>query len=256
MNWIIGDVHGMLDELNSVLAQIDEKDPEAAYWFVGDFCDRGYNSKGVVDRVLELGDRAKAVRGNHDDVFHCILQGKATPYTDNQGPDAALECLAWFTNFGMYDTFASYGKDRSAVRMGMHGAYALKGLVDEIPESHKEFYYNLPLTLEGPGFFICHAYVEPQTTLEDALGYEAHRKNMIWGRFEKFQLDQKKSWGKVGYFGHTPTHTRYQSKDPVFGDDIVLVDTGAVFGNCLSAVCHETKKVVRSSHPSDGLLDK
>jgi serine/threonine protein phosphatase 1 len=254
MNWIIGDVHGMLDELNQVLAQIDEIDPDAKLWFVGDFCDRGYDSKGVVDRIIGLGDKAKAVRGNHDDVFHCIIQGHATPYTDNQGPDAALECLAWFTNFGMFDTFASYGKDRDAVKLGMKGKYALKALVADIPEDHVEFYKNLPLTLETDDFFIVHAFVEPFTNLKTALEYETHRKNMIWGRFEKSQIQMKKNWGKTGYFGHTPTLTRYQSKTPVFGDQIALVDTGAVFGNCLSAVCHETQEVVASKHASDGLL--
>lgn len=254
MNWIIGDCHGMLDELNSVIAQIEEKDTEATFWFVGDFCDRGYDSKGVVDRVISLGDRAKAVRGNHDDVFDCILSGKPTPYTDNQSENAAIECLAWFTHFGMYDTFASYGKDRSAVRLGMHGKYALIGLVDAVPQEHKDFYANLPLILEGDGFFVAHAFIEPEITIADALEYDAHKKNMIWGRFAKSDIEQPKKWGKVGYFGHTPTFTTYQSKEPVFGDDIVLVDTGAVFGNCLSAVCHETKEVITSKHPSDGLL--
>lgn len=256
MNWVFGDVHGMLDELNDVLAKIDEQDTEAIYWFVGDFCDRGYDSKGVVDRILELGDRAKAIRGNHDDVFHCVIQGKATPYTETQAPDAALECLSWFTNFGMYDTFASYGKDRDAVRLGMKSLTALKGLVDGIPQNHIDFYTNLPLTLEGPGFFICHAYVEPMVSLETSLGYDAHRKNMIWGRFHKAQIDTEKAWGKTGYFGHTPTISHYQTKMPVFGEKICLLDTGAVFGNCLSAVCHETQEVVQSSHKSDRLLDR
>lgn len=98
MNWVIGDVHGMLGELDSVLAQIDKKDPEAIYWFVGDFCDRGYNSKGVVDRVISLGERARKVRGNHDDVMHCIVSGKPTPYSDDKTSEALYPVFRGFSS--------------------------------------------------------------------------------------------------------------------------------------------------------------
>lgn len=161
----------------------------------------------------------------------------------------------------MKETFASYGKDLDAVKQGLRSLSELSKLCECVPESHKEFYANLPLFLEGESadysyndFFIAHAYVHPQMTTKEAMDYDVHRKAMIWGRFEKYELDQSKVWGKVGYFGHTPTHVRYASKVPVFGDNIVLVDTGAVFGNCLSAVCHETKEIVISKHETDGLL--
>ena len=115
MNFVIGDVHGMLEELETVVSKIDKADNEAQIYCVGDFCDRGYNSKGVVDFILGAKN-IQYVSGNHDCAMNCILSGKATAYCDDQSSDAPLATLHNFLYFGMYETLLSYGIEREDVR--------------------------------------------------------------------------------------------------------------------------------------------
>ena len=244
MNWVVGDVHGMLSEFESVIAQIEAKDFEASIYCVGDFCDRGYNSKGVVDVILSKSN-IKCVRGNHDDIFDCILSGKPTQCSDDQTYEAPLSSLSWFLQFGMWETLGSYGMERDVIRDSMRSLSSLASLMQKIPAEHHEFYKNLPLMIHGDGFFVAHASVVPECNLDDILEYDTHRKAMIWGRYTQSQIDQPKAWGKTGYFGHTPTK-HYGKQDVIFGDQCVLCDTGSFFSKKISAVCHETKEVVTS----------
>lgn len=71
--FLVGDVHGALDELNALLAQNDDR----MVVFVGDLTDRGPNSVGVLRRVMSLVNegRALAVMGNHDDKLRRFLSG-------------------------------------------------------------------------------------------------------------------------------------------------------------------------------------
>ena len=60
----IGDVHGWLDRLESILQQ----EPNGAYLFLGDLIDRGPDSKAVVNKVQALcsSGKARCIIGNHE----------------------------------------------------------------------------------------------------------------------------------------------------------------------------------------------
>jgi len=65
---IIGDVHGMLPELESLLGRLQPTTDDEVV-FVGDLVDKGPDSVGVVRRVRELADTVPVVlvEGNHED---------------------------------------------------------------------------------------------------------------------------------------------------------------------------------------------
>lgn len=63
--YVIGDVHGCLDELDELLAWIAPRPGRDRLVFLGDLMDRGPDPAGVVRRVRELG--AECVLGNHDE---------------------------------------------------------------------------------------------------------------------------------------------------------------------------------------------
>ena len=71
MNWVIGDIHGMLRPLRALVDRVRRADPGAALLFVGDYINRGPDSKGVIDFLLAL-DGARFCRGNHDDIFRIV----------------------------------------------------------------------------------------------------------------------------------------------------------------------------------------
>lgn len=62
MTFVVGDVHGCLEELDELLKLIG---PGQRIVFLGDLMDRGPDPVGVVRRVREIG--AECVMGNHDE---------------------------------------------------------------------------------------------------------------------------------------------------------------------------------------------
>lgn len=102
---IVGDVHGCLDELQSLLAQPALGDDRLIV-FVGDLTDRGPDSLGVLRTVMDLcaTGRALCVRGNHDDklarlldyVFAKGLAWDRTPLTLDHGVETTVGELRRF----------------------------------------------------------------------------------------------------------------------------------------------------------------
>lgn len=72
--YAIGDVHGALEPLDTLLEQLEARGDAEAFWFVGDLVNRGPDSAGVLRRVRGLGQRARMVLGNHDLALLGIMQ--------------------------------------------------------------------------------------------------------------------------------------------------------------------------------------
>ncbi|MGW1927211.1 metallophosphoesterase, partial [Streptomyces massasporeus] len=110
--YVVGDVHGYLDELVEALrAQglIDENGSWAAgnarLWFLGDFTDRGPDGIGVIDLVMRLsaeaaaaGGYCKALMGNHELLLIGAKRFGDTPV--NSGAGTATFQAAWLLNGG------------------------------------------------------------------------------------------------------------------------------------------------------------
>jgi hypothetical protein len=110
--YVVGDVHGYLDELRAALAAqglIDSEDRWAAgttrLWFLGDFTDRGPDGIGVIDLVMRLsaeaaaaGGYCKALMGNHELLLLGAKRFGDTPV--NSGAGTASFQAAWLLNGG------------------------------------------------------------------------------------------------------------------------------------------------------------
>ena len=140
---VIGDVHGQTDKLKSILRRLADRDDFQDRWivFIGDFVDRGSDSKGTVDLVLDLfasHPKTTAVAGNHDFAMACalgILDGHAA-WRDK-----------WVDRYDSENTFLSYGCE--------HGDLAT--LQAAIPASHTDFLQSLPWVIEHPDYVFVHA---------------------------------------------------------------------------------------------------
>jgi serine/threonine protein phosphatase 1 len=68
----VGDVHGCIDELSLVLDAIEPTSDDKVV-FLGDYVDRGPNSRGVIDLLIALRNSRRChtvfLRGNHEDMF-------------------------------------------------------------------------------------------------------------------------------------------------------------------------------------------
>lgn len=196
----IGDVHGCADELRELLEQLP-LDPECTVVFLGDYIDRGDQSREVVDQVLELQSRCKVVPliGNHEMMLLEFLDGSDP------------RKVARFIYNGGSATLASYADE--------HGQYA-------IPDSHLEFFAGLSFFHQTEEFFFVHAGV-PDIAL-DRIDPDEHGETMIWVRGPFLQSAFE--WGRRIVHGHTP----------VSGVDIqprrINLDTACVYDYALSAM--------------------
>jgi serine/threonine protein phosphatase 1 len=258
MRWVVGDIHGMLRPLSALVAHVTGKDPTAQFLFVGDYVNRGPDSRGVLDLLLSLqGEgRAKFVRGNHDDIFDMVLSGQSYAYH----PDARtpLAAFLWFTHYGLMNTLTSYGIDELDVEWVRKRPTddAIRKLLTAVPESHRRFIHELPSVLEERDLFVVHAMWDPDEPddppMADRLSADLRmRYAALWGRFT-YEISRRKRWKRTGYFGHTPVETfrlsiRRGDNVPIHGPQIVLLDTGAALSanGRLSAVSAETGELVQ-----------
>jgi hypothetical protein len=110
--YVVGDVHGYLDELLSALYEAGLIDAEGHWaagtsrlWFLGDFTDRGPDGVGVIDLVMQLsaeaaaaGGYAKALMGNHELLLLGAHRFGDTPVNSAAGTASFL--AAWRLNGG------------------------------------------------------------------------------------------------------------------------------------------------------------
>lgn len=99
--WVVGDIQGCCEPLTELLAQPDiANDPQARFWFAGDLVNRGPDSLATLNLIIELGERATAILGNHD--LHLLAvaagikkPGKSDTFTDVLNAPDAPRLIDW-----------------------------------------------------------------------------------------------------------------------------------------------------------------
>lgn len=197
--FIIGDIHGCLDMLNRLMDTIPWHPEKDRLIFVGDYIDRGDDSKGVVDFILALKECSPNVDcliGNHETLFLDYLEGK------NEG--------AYIRNGG-WSTLRSYAVERKE-----EGALF-------IPQNHLAFFRSLTSYIELDDYYIVHAGFRPHVPIA-----QQSLHDMVWIR-DPFLLSLY-DFGKKVIFGHTPF------REPLVMDNKIGIDTGAAMGHRLTCL--------------------
>ncbi len=237
--YAIGDIHGCLDELKTLHHSLIRKADLVPYdtlVFVGDYVDRGPNSKGVIDYLINLSQHQKCVflMGNHEDMmlWYLGIQHSGVSRITMQSAEYGAY---WLPNGGG-TTLASYGID-DVTAFHQSCENPRERLVEIIGEKHMEFLKGLQhFYIEDSNLFV-HAGVSPggseAETPEEALEHSTDQ-HLLWDR-EAFQ--RPNNFGTMIY-GHTPSEEgvrwlRREEGAPYS----VGVDVGAVYGyNPLTAV--------------------
>ncbi len=228
--------------LKGLVESVKKTDPDPSWIFVGDYVNRGPDSRGVIDFLLTL-PKARFCRGNHDDVFDVLLNGES--YVEQLTQNNRAGAYKWFMEHGLRDTLASYGAADSAMRAALERptASGIDGLIAGVPAAHRQFIRNLQPVIEDPDIFVIHARWSPDVPDEDPspstyLDVDRDlRKTATWGRFAPEELDHPKTWRRTGFFGHTPVDFYGQRGGfsprgggrlvPIVGQKMVLLDTAA-----------------------------
>lgn len=133
----ITDIHGELEKLNNVIAKIDLQQDDT-FVFLGDYIDRGPDSKGVVERVIELSEKYNCICliGSHE---YALLHAKQDEY---------YNYLFW--NYGGPQTVESYG-----------------GRFENILKTHGNFFKSLKFYHLTKDYLFVHAGINPRYSLEE-----------------------------------------------------------------------------------------
>ncbi|MDF9840412.1 serine/threonine protein phosphatase 1 [Paenibacillus sp. PastF-1] len=224
---VISDIHGCYREFNALLRKADYNPGRDKLALIGDYVDRGPNSKAIVDQVMSLHAEYGAVvlKGNHDKMACDALLSDDEDKLD----------LHWLNNGGFY-TLASYvGADADFVQydLGWAEYIRIKHWIRQVYKHHLDFLSSLPLYHETEDHLFVHAGIDP--ALADWRTQKDY--DFIWIR-EPFYNHPVTSTGKTVVFGHTPTFEFQHDPGIWFSPhgDKIGIDGGCAYGeqlNCL-----------------------
>jgi len=208
---VVGDIHGCLGKLEEMMKRLEPTPGRDQLVFLGDYIDRGENSRGVVEYLLGVREKYPDtifLMGNHEKMFIDFLAG--------------LE-QALFIHNGGGSTIRSYMGSMENPRMVMHRGLDAVVLEQMVPTGHRTFLRDLRLYFETPDFIMVHAGLRNGIPLEKQTG-----DDLVWIR-EEF-IYSELDFGKRVIFGHTPFVR------PLVLPNKIGIDTGAVYGNALTCV--------------------
>lgn len=163
----IGDIHGCLSELRDMIGHVEDQAPGGHVVFVGDYIDRGPDSRGVLELVMagpeKEGWRWTALKGNHEDMMVRSLAG-------------TFDRAIWLEN---------------------GGREALLSFDGPVPDAILDWCENLPLIHVDEHRVFVHAGVDETLPMN-----AQQNRDLIWKRFSAdYSAD---FWGRHLCHGHTP----------------------------------------------------
>lgn len=217
--WAVGDIHGRLDLLkplvDAILAEVeDSKATRKVVVFLGDYIDRGPDSRGVVQLLASLSAghdvEWRFLKGNHEEAMLAFLDDPAA---------GARWC--------------EYGGDRALLSWGLrmpelaHRTEAwtrvAADLRHRLTEAEMAFLEGLELSVSIGDYFFAHAGARPGVALD-----RQSSRDLLWIR-QPF-LDSPTVFERVVVHGHTPTSLVHADQRRIG------VDTKAYDSGVLSAV--------------------
>jgi serine/threonine protein phosphatase 1 len=205
----IGDVHGCLLQLNDLLALVKPAADDLVIT-LGDYVDRGPDSRGVLDRLMTLkrgGMRLVCLRGNHEIM---MLQAR-----DGDRGDRAN----WLSVGGL-QTLGSYGPEPGKA-----------GTLRDVPDEHWEFLeHNLFDYYETERHIFVHAGVHCDLEMDEQPDY------VLYWEFVPDAMRHQS--GKTVICGHTSQ----RSGEPKVVPGAVCIDTHAYGGGWLTCLDADTGK--------------
>jgi serine/threonine protein phosphatase 1 len=195
----IGDIHGHSAALAGLIEQIAPKETDTLI-VLGDVIDRGPDSRGVIELLLDLARRCNLIllMGNHEEMLLAALEGR--------------DDRKFWLRFGGQATLDSYS--------------ITTGDPNEIPRSHLAFLKQARPYYESENHFFLHATYDAVLPLA-----EQSSTTLLWKKFDPAHAAPHIS-GKIAVVGHTPQKFG-EILDLGF---LKCIDTGCGYGGPLTAL--------------------
>jgi serine/threonine protein phosphatase 1 len=170
----IGDVHGCLPALEAILQAIAPQ-PDDTLVTLGDYVDRGPDSRGVIERLLAVAKQCRLIPilGNHEEMLLAVIDRQMPP-------DDWLRC-------GGQATVASYGESEPGMPV--------------LPAEHVSFLRRCEPYYETETHLLLHANYDPQLPLAEQSLYTIRWLSL------RDSIPPAHVSGKTAILGHTPTRS-------------------------------------------------
>ena len=201
----IGDIHGCSAALDAILEAIRPR-PDDCIVTLGDYINRGPDSRGVIERLIDLEKRCRLVPllGNHDQTLLDVRSGKYP--------------IEWLLDMGGITTLNSYGAGRD---------------LDLIPEKHYRFLRRCLNYFETDTHIFVHANYFSDTPMD-----EQHVGVLLWESVRTMTPGPHDS-GKTVIAGHTS-----QKNGEILDlGHVKVIDTYCYGGGWLTALEVQTEEV-------------
>jgi serine/threonine protein phosphatase 1 len=212
--WAIGDVHGCIKTLKTLIKKLEYVPSRDSLYFTGDYVDRGPGSKEVIDYIWKLQAESKHVyplKGNHEVI---VLDVADNPAYEKH----------WSTHNGGQATLESFGVDQAR----------------SIPHKYLQWMTDLPLWAKTPGYILSHAglnLAHPQPFRQTDTNIE----HVLWNR-DSGGYDP--AGQIVMIVGHTPKSTSEIITRLVQAKPKLYIDGGCAYGHNLVAFNMEERAFV------------
>ncbi len=220
--YVVGDIHGRLDLLNQIheqiAAEVSElpKSQKKIVVYLGDYIDRGEESFGVVDLLINrplTGCESVFLKGNHEMEMESFLESPRPNHV--------------WAQYGGIATALSYQVRVKAQISAMDRMRSLRDqMVEMLPAEHQAFFANLQIFFEIGDYFMVHAGVRPGVPL-----LLQNPVEMLWIR-DPF-LNHTGPFEKRIVHGHTVT------PQPITLPNRIGIDTGAYHSGRLTCLVLE-----------------
>ena len=222
--YAIGDVHGHLDALERMHDSIatdlarDEYPGQVHIVYLGDYVDRGPDSKGVIEYLISRRDRRDGIgksflKGNHEAAIFDFLKD----------PNST----EWL-KYGGLETLRSYGVDLPDIPVPGEVEWAAQVFARVMPPAHLAFLKSLELSVSFGDYLFAHAGVDPTKPLSAQTEQDltmSRQPFLSWYKDPLYQPLEKKV-----------VHGHSISKEPIIRPHRIGVDTGLYEGGALTSL--------------------
>lgn len=217
--FVIGDIHGrvdlldaMLEEIDTILGSVTMQDPQLI--FVGDYVDRGPDSREVIDKLhilcRDYASSVVCIRGNHEQMMLDFL--------DNP----PLRHARWLRNGGL-NTMTSYGIALATPDLTPDAAnHAADRLRQAMGDEVIEWLRTLPTMVTSGNVAVVHAAADPKKPID-----AQSDRVLIWGHPEFLNRTRPD--------GHWVVHGHTIMDQPEMVNNRISIDTGAYMTDALTA---------------------
>ena len=214
MLYAIGDIHGEQQALEELIEALPLREDDRLI-FMGDYVDRGLNSRGVVDYLIELAKKAD---------LHVL---------DRQSRVDVPRLSRWEDPlYFAGDAFLMNGGDRTLISYDYFES-DLEPSMFKIPKTHEAFFRKLKLHHREGDYLFVHAGLSNSALNESDIEYAlrcTEMEDFLWNRTTG---DLPHKLGVTIIYGHTPSSDLQVRWNSPFS---IGIDTGAVYGGKLTAI--------------------